>query len=174
MFDTIIKYLPVIGVMVALALIALWLRNRNKYRALEARMLQPRASGPQVSSPPTAQVVKPVHGVPTHVLEFAETTGARIAVQTERAYDEVDRLMALEKRRGELDGLRQRLGLPGDSRTNNALLGNWDEVRRDRGPQTQFLDVVQAGLDKLKADKEQAKAASADTAAVMRTPASPK
>lgn len=168
MLDTIIKYLPIVGVLVGLALLAMWLRNRNKYRTLEARVLQPRTS-----SPPTAQVVKPVQGVPTHVLEFAETTGARIAVQTEKAYDEVDRLMALEKRRGELDGLRQKLGLPGDTRTNNALLGNWDEVRRDRGPQTQFLDVVQAGLDKLKADKEAAKAEAVATASVMRTPASP-
>lgn len=167
MLDTIIKYLPIIGVLVGLALLALWLRNRNKYRSLEARVLQPR------TAPPTAQVVKPVHGVPTHVLEFAETTGARIAVQTEKAYDEVDRLMALEKRRGELDGLRQKLGLPGDVRTNNALLGNWDEVRRDRGPQTQFLDVVQAGLDKLKADKEAAKATAAETASIMRTPVAP-
>lgn len=158
MTDAIIKYLPVIGVLVILGMLALYLRSRAKAQAMsQVAPLQPRTGG----VPPVAEVVRySSSAVPSQVIELAQTTGAKIAVQTEKTYDEVDRLLALESRRGGLEDLRKKLGLPADPKTNNAILGNWDEVRRDRGPQTEFLTVVQAGIDKLKADKAAKDAAS--------------
>ena len=100
--ELLFKWLPLIAAIVFLVLFGMWLRNRNRWKTILAKINAPAA--PALPQPAPLPVKEPDPPAPQRML-----TRDLIEMEAEEAYDRAKRLKALQDRKAGIDAFREKL-----------------------------------------------------------------